>query len=90
MNPKIDTKQKICFYDDRRKAATLIMDKILFENDELCLCTSIEGFYIEQGIELYYKTRETYIILFDKITGYVLTNNFSRHIADNYNNNPKT
>jgi len=73
---KVDTKLPVRFYDDRGKTKEILhMAKILFEDDEVCLChTAFEP----------YKT-STSCILFRKDTGEVLTTNLEFWIATNGN-----
>jgi hypothetical protein len=66
----IDTKRKIRFYDDRGKyKRCLYLSQILFENSFVCLCIT------DNSIDE---------ILFNKITGRVLTSNLQFYSAENY------
>ena len=71
---KIDTKKPIRFFDDRGKNnSELILDKILYENNTICLGTIKDG-ELEGGPE----------ILFNKINGKVLTENLQFWQAENH------
>lgn len=76
---KIDTKLPIRFYDDRGKNETeVIVEKILFEDKETCLCqVSVDGDI--EAIDEEFKR-----ILFFKEDGRVLTENFQFWYAENY------
>ena len=79
MENSINTKLPTRFYDDRSKDDSEIkLEKILFEDDETCLCViSIDG--DKDGIDEEFKR-----VLFNKESGEVLTNNFQFWIAENY------
>lgn len=64
----IDTKKPVRFYDDRSKCHELaIMESILFENGEVCLCKVDDG----------------QTVLFNIETGEVLTDNYWAWYATN-------
>lgn len=67
MGKSIDIKKPMYISDDRRKSKNKIyIDKIIFEDDFVCLCTLLNG-----GTDA-----EETKLLFDKNTGEVLTQEF--------------
>ena len=70
MKEKINTKRKVKFYSDcgRHKYDDFYMTEIVYENDDTCLC----------------KSNINELILFDKHTHKVLTENNGNYYAENY------
>ena len=66
---KIDILKPVLFYDDRCKSDDLLLIKILYSNDNICLgITDISEI----------------LLLFDLKTGEVLTSNFMFYYAKNF------
>jgi hypothetical protein len=87
-NATIDTQKPVIFFDDRGKAGcSYHLTAILFEDDKLVLGQT-QPLRFERGGQVKDTREEAAVILFNKITGEVLSTEFEFWVAEN-EKNPK-
>ena len=79
MAKKVDTKKPIRFYDDRGKdKESLFLDKILYEDDEICVVKVKGDMWVGS------KESDLHKLMFKKQNGQILNEDYSSWYAENY------